>query len=234
MQVENTTDTDADCTQVSEYSGEVCRGELTSLQMCFSGVTSPPPALNIPSSIDQQTGESDTMRLVNSLPFLNPSQQCTEDIVPFLCLYTFSLCDSSNTLHTILRQDCLDIRDDVCSQEWSRAVAFLGDGVLPVCEDLPDIIEDCTGNSNMTNTSDLNDQVMPPSTGNQSSGDAKLNCLKGFYFDENVTRLCRPICGEFNPTPLPIRIIEEAFIYMCFIGSIVMFIQALTVQRDKL
>ena len=133
------------CSQVSEYSGEVCGDELISLQMCFSDVTSPPPALNIPSSIDQQTGESTAISLVNGLPLLNPSQKCTEDIMPFLCLYIFSLCDSSNTLHTILRQDCLDIRDDVCAREWSQAIAFLGGGVLPVCEDLPDDITMCSG-----------------------------------------------------------------------------------------
>ena len=140
MQVE-TTVSNRDCSQVSEYSGEVCRDELASLQMCFSGVTSP---LNIPLSIDQQTRENDAMSLVNGLSILSPSQQCSEAIMPFLCLSIFSLCDSSNTLHTILRQNCLDIRDYVCTREWSRAVAFLGDGVLPICEDLPDVIEDCT------------------------------------------------------------------------------------------
>ena len=143
LQVHNVTNSSAGtCSQVSDYSGEVCRDELMSLQMCFSGVTSP---LIIPSSIDQQTRESDAMSLVNGLPFLNPSQQCIEDIVPFLCLSIFNLCDSSNTLHTILRQDCLDIRDDVCAREWSQAVALLGAGALPVCENLPDITEDCKG-----------------------------------------------------------------------------------------
>ena len=40
----------------------------------------------------------------------------------------------------------------MCAREWSQAVTFLGDGVLPVCEDryLPDIIEDCTGNLNIS------------------------------------------------------------------------------------
>ena len=139
-------DSQRTCTQVSEYSGEVCRDELMSLQMCFSGVTSP---LNIPSSIDQQTVESDATRLVNGLSFLNPSQQCSEAIMPFLCLSIFGLCDSSNTLHTVLRQECLDIRDDICTREWSQAIAFLGDGVLPVCEDLPDVTADCIGMLNI-------------------------------------------------------------------------------------
>ena len=128
------------CTQVSEYSGEVCRDELTSLQICFSGVTSP---LNIPSSIDEQAGESEAVGLLNGFSFLNPSQECTEVIVPFLCLYIFNLCDSSNTLHTILRQDCLSIRDDICAKEYDLVITFLGDGVLPVCEDLPDITVEC-------------------------------------------------------------------------------------------
>ena len=146
MQMANGTSvSNRDCTQVSEYSGEVCRDELMSLQMCFSGVTSP---LNIPLSIDQQTRENDAMSLVNGLSFLNPSQQCSEAIMPFLCLSIFSLCDSNNTLHTILRQDCLDVRDDLCAREWSQTVAFLGDGVLPICEDLPDVIGDCTGKFN--------------------------------------------------------------------------------------
>ena len=128
------------------YSGDICRNELLSLQTCFSGVTSPPPALNIPSSIDQETGESDAMMLLNGLSFLNPSQQCKEAIIPFLCISIFNLCDSSNTLHTALREDCLYIRDDVCFSELSTTVGFLGAVVLPVCEELPDdITVECTG-----------------------------------------------------------------------------------------
>ena len=117
-----------------------------SLQMCFSGATSPPPALNIPSSIDQKTSESDAMSLMNSFSLFSYNKQCNEAIMPFLCLSIFSLCDSSTTLHTILRQDCLDIRDDICASEWSEIKVFLGTDALPVCEDLqPVIMEDCIG-----------------------------------------------------------------------------------------
>ena len=141
-------DSPGTCSQVSEYSGEVCRDELTSLQMCFSGVTSP---LNIPSSIDQQTGETTVMSFVNRLRFLSPSQQCSEAIMPFLCLSIFSLCDSNNTLHTILRQDCLDIRDNFCIQEWAFAVSLNAEA-LPVCEDLLDLTVDCIGRFNNNNS----------------------------------------------------------------------------------
>ena len=131
------------CEQVAAYSGDICRSELLSSQTCFSGMISPP--LNIPSSIDQETGESDVVRLVNGLSILNPSQECKEAIIPFLCISIFNLCDSSNTLHTALREDCLYIRDDICLREWSMVVEFLADA-LPVCEELPgNITVECIG-----------------------------------------------------------------------------------------
>ena len=110
---------------------------------------SPPAALNIPSLIDQQTGEGNARNLINGLSFLTPppTPECREAIMPFLCLSIFQLCDASNNLHTILRQDCLALRDDVCMKEWSQAAAFLGAGVLPICKDLPDIIDECVGKS---------------------------------------------------------------------------------------
>ena len=149
------------CAQVTVYSGDICRNELLSLITCFSGVTSPPPALNIPSSIDQETGESDAMSLVNGLSFLNPSQQCQEAIIPFLCISIFNLCDSSNTLHTALREDCLHIRDDVCVSEWSTAVELLGADVLPVCEELPyNITVECTGKWNFSLHNSLGTQII--------------------------------------------------------------------------
>ena len=82
---------------------------------------------------------------MNGLSFLSPSLECREAILPFLCLSIFSLCDSNNNLHTILKEDCLELRNDICAEEWSEAVGFLGEGVLPVCEDLPDDTDECTG-----------------------------------------------------------------------------------------
>ena len=139
------------CAQVTVYSGDICRNELLSLQTCLSDVTSPPPALNIPSSIDQKTSESDAILLLNGLSFLNPSQQCKEAVMPFLCISIFNLCDSSNTLHTATREDCLYIRDDVCVSEWSTVVEILGADVLPVCEELPvNSMVECTGKWNFS------------------------------------------------------------------------------------
>ena len=142
LQVASVNKTDKLCTEVLPYSGEVCMDTLMSLQTCFSGKAS---TLNIPSIVDQETGEMDAQSLMSGLNFLQPTEECREAIVPFICLFTFKLCDSSGHLHTVLRGDCLTIRDDVCADEWQQAVSFLGDGVLPICEDLPDNVAECVG-----------------------------------------------------------------------------------------
>ena len=133
---------EGDCLQAATYSGEVCRETFVSMQTCFSGEASP---LNIPSRIDQEAGERNARNLVDGLLLLGPSLQCREAILPFLCLSTFTLCDTSNNLHTILREDCLELRDNICAEEWSRAVAILGRGVLPDCEQLPNDTDRCIG-----------------------------------------------------------------------------------------
>ncbi len=133
------------CEEAVPYSGEICTELFTSLQTCYSGASSPPPALNIPSAVDQQQGENTAVQLLNGLVLLNPSPECSEQIRPFLCLHIFGLCDTSGNLHTTLREECLRLRDSVCSSEWTTAMSLLPLGTLPVCEDLPDADEECAG-----------------------------------------------------------------------------------------
>ena len=130
------------CLQIQTHTGDVCRETLTTLQTCFSGDAS---AINIPLQVDQQVGESNAMNFVNGLSFLNPSLQCREAMMPFICLSIFQLCDSSGNLHTILREDCQELRDNICAEEWIQIVRFAGPGVLPVCEDLLDVVVECVG-----------------------------------------------------------------------------------------
>ena len=140
----NGTRTSDSCQTVAPYSGEICAEFLTPLQACFSD-TSPPAPLNIPSAVDQQQGETDAIRLLNGLFFLNPSPECLETVRPFLCLHVFGLCDSRDNFHTTLREECLRLRDGVCSAEWIAAMSLLPPEALPVCEDLQDSTEECIG-----------------------------------------------------------------------------------------
>ncbi len=131
------------CSLVEPYSGEVCREELISLQLCLFDETASSSALNIPTSISQDSSEEQAMLLVNGLSFLSPSEECLEEIFPFLCLALFPLCDPDNNLRTISRVGCLSLRDEICVDTWRMAVQVLGPGVLPICESLPDISNEC-------------------------------------------------------------------------------------------
>ena len=125
---------------VALYSGELCKAELASLQVCFSGIASP---LTIPSSLDQQQGETNISRLAVGLRLLSPSPECEMSIKPFLCLHVFGLCGSDTAHYTTTRQMCTELRDDLCVTEWSTAAGFLGPEVVPVCETLPDVSVEC-------------------------------------------------------------------------------------------
>ena len=39
----------------------------------------------------------------------------------------------------------MSLRDNVCSSEWESALRLLPQGTLPVCDDLPDVTDECTG-----------------------------------------------------------------------------------------
>ena len=66
-------------------------------------------------------------------------------------------------------------------------------------------------------------------SGNQTD---QLICSEGFYFDVNATNLCRPTCGEFFPVGFASLIIIRSAVSISFVASVVMFILALTIQRE--
>ena len=127
------------------YSGDICRDELTSLQTCFSGATSATPVLNIPVSMDQVMAEEQAVFLINGLR-LYASPECVEVAVPYICLTFFPLCDSDNDLHTVSRDECVFLKNDICADTFRLAERVLGSSSLPVCGELPDISNDCNGN----------------------------------------------------------------------------------------
>ena len=135
------------CVEMEPYTGSVCTDLLTSLQTCYSGVTSPPTGLNIPSALvpDQAAAEQSAMTLLGGLPFFMPTPECAAAITPFICLANFPLCDADDQVHIILREACLELRDDICAPQWAAALDRLGASALPVCEALPDLSEECVG-----------------------------------------------------------------------------------------
>ena len=70
--------------------------------------------------------------------------------------------------------------------------------------------------------------------GDEFASDDLLVCSEGFFFDENVTNLCRPVCGEFNPTPYGVEILEKISVCIGFLASVILIVLALTVQKKTL
>lgn len=138
------------CNVLSEpYAGMACESLLTSLQTCYSGgVTSPSTGLDVvPALIGQTMEQSETSAttLLRGLPLLMPTAECRDVIMPFICLANFPLCDAEDQVHTIVRKVCMELRDSVCMGEWQRAIGALGADALPICEQLPDITDECFG-----------------------------------------------------------------------------------------
>ena len=235
------------CADTVPYSGEVCSDLLSELQTCFSGASLMAPLLNIPASVDQDEGESNSVQLFNGLSFLNPSPECSEQVMPFLCLHIFGLCDANGNHHTTLRDECISLRDDVCSNEWAMAMSFLPAGSLPACEDLSDMTDKCTGmfkylwselctlfpgNFSALNNSSLGVPFEKESTNN--SNGQPLECSNGFFYDQNGTGLCRPECGKFRKTELGRLAIEGIAVGASLVASVMMFILACKFQRTKM
>lgn len=139
-------DGDLSCSEVVAYSGSVCSSELSSLQTCFSGLSSSPPKLSIPSTINQQQGEGQVINFLAGLDlFFDASSECMTEVKPFLCLRVFPLCDASGNFHVPSQGECSRLRDSLCSSAWMQAENVLPPGTLPVCEELPNVTNVCSG-----------------------------------------------------------------------------------------
>ena len=65
------------------------------------------------------------------------SVECTSAAIPFLCLYVYNLCSTSDGV-TLLpsSEECLYVKTVACRQEWIEASNLLPN-LLPDCDNLP-------------------------------------------------------------------------------------------------
>ena len=131
------------------YEGLQCREILKSFQSCLSGQENDSFIYISDYVSDQATREEEIGTLLYGLDtFIKPSHECREKVVPFLCLFTFGLCQNGiNYWPTI--DECVDIRDVTCKSEWSRASDLLSSlgQQLPDCNTLGNsgITSECVG-----------------------------------------------------------------------------------------
>lgn len=67
----------------------------------------------------------------------NPSPQCSQSILPFICLYYIGLCGGNGGLVQPTVSQCEDIQYRTCIREWEQLSTASGI-ILPDCEDFPD------------------------------------------------------------------------------------------------
>ena len=69
---------------------------------------------------------------------------------------------------------------------------------------------------------------------NDSADNLPLECAENFFFNENGSAICVPICGEFSFIKREIRIFNKVVVSVCFIASVTMIVITLTIQRKKM
>ena len=77
---------------------------------------------------------------------IEPSEECRSAFIPFLCLYTFGVCDANNDDYRPTAAQCMEIRDSICESEWKKAsdlLALAGRPPLPDCSSFDDEGLDC-------------------------------------------------------------------------------------------
>ncbi len=91
--------------------------------------------------------EEEAKTWIGRLELFEPSDACRSEITPLLCLYLFGLCSTSGDNIQLTLNQCQEVRDVVCVDEWSRAVDLKVP--LPDCESFPSTRLTC---NNFTNT----------------------------------------------------------------------------------
>ena len=137
------------------------------------------------------------------------SAQCAEVVLPFLCQYLHPPCDGNGSVNLISREQCSEIRDVVCADEWRLVMATSSSSLLPVCEHFSDV-------DNITD--DNTTQITPQ----------PLQC---HYQFKEYCGLCLPLCGKFSQYRVKTKFQEKAiFIFggvSAIIGGLLVFIAAI-------
>ena len=138
---------------LTKYTGTFCQQYL---QQCLPGAQNTSEIFISNLIDDQSVLEDDIGKLLYYLDLLiQPSDECRRRVVPFLCLYTFGLCDENSTDYRPKTTDCSDIRDNVCKSEWqkaNKALESFGIPSLPDCSIFSDDGLVCSHDSCELNT----------------------------------------------------------------------------------
>ena len=161
--------------------------------------------------------EHDIVGLIDSLNQFSSSSdfsdQCAKILLPFLCQYLHPQCDGNGSVNLISWEQCSNIRDVVCADEWRLVMATSLSSLLPVCEHFSDV-------DNITD--DNTTQITP----------RPLQCHHQF---KEYCGVCLPLCGKFSQYRDETELKERTLLIIAgvtaFIGGILVFIAAVIRQK---
>ena len=140
------------------------------------------------------------------------SEKCVSVIMPFLCQYVYPPCDGNGNTKFITQNDCINIRDKMCTSEWRLVMATELRSLLPVCEVLG-----------------INDTFI-------MKGNTSVLSRCHYQFKE-FCGVCLPLCGTFSQYPDQIKLREKITILIAaiiaIIGGIIVFFAAV-VRRNEM
>jgi len=136
------------------------------------------------------------------------SEKCSALVLPFICQYVYPPCDDNGSPLLITQEQCVNIRDDVCANEWRITMAMEQGSLLPVCEEF--------GGENNSVISDT------------------LPC---HYQFDNFCGLCLPLCRKFSQyrvqTKLSVRGITIFSFALELVGGTLVLMAAI-IRRKQL
>ena len=129
------------------YTGSFCREVLLTRQGCLPDRNAAGDIIiAMDPSLSQQEKDEQARLFIGGLPVLDPSPECTEAVVPFLCFYIFPLCDSSGRPYQPSAAECTTVIDGICAREFELVASFVTSDQLIQCQRLPETTLECNGN----------------------------------------------------------------------------------------
>ena len=146
------------CAAPISYTDTVCQEELKSIKGCLLSSTSESvhPLIATDSNLEAARNilsyiDSDSSGLV--------SPACVVEVKPFLCLYFFGLCDTTDGVtYQPSASHCRNLRDNVCAKEWELVARF--GQILPDIPALPNCDVEFSDEAVPCNSDDGSGEVM--------------------------------------------------------------------------
>ena len=133
------------------YTGNVCREALQLQQSCLQNGSTTTDIITAMDPVSSQQDKEEQAKLF--IANLDPSPECMEVVVPFLCFYIFPLCDSNGRPYQPSAAECTTVIDGICAREFESAATSAMSDQLPQCQLLPKNTLECNGKTGLLQTS---------------------------------------------------------------------------------